>query len=148
MGNQSILVSNNSDSFINIVVYYTFKDFYNNKKIIILEDEEAKKMLKDDSAKQDVFTLNTSWEPLSWTTRNQLLKDTSRVDESGHLSVDNIRYREAVVKKCLKEWDYVENSKKIPLTEDVIGRVNADIIECAFRKYEEFNYFSGEVRGN
>jgi hypothetical protein len=58
------------------------------------------------------------------------------------------KYRDAVVKRCLKEWDIVENGEKIPINPETINKLPAPIVLNLFRKFEAVTEYSEDDWGN
>ena len=144
------LRTNNADNVVKIPLYYKEKKTkYGFVKPVILEEEEAKKMLEDEEQKKDVKILNTTWQLINWKEQNDLYsKATIDNPVSGQKEIDFTKYREYKVDLCLKDWDYMEDGKKVPLTPENIDSMNADVMERVFEKYELAVNMPEDDRGN
>lgn len=71
--------------------------------------------------------LNTGWKALTWFEHNQIYYSCLRNAETGAGTLDVIAFRDMKLKSCLKSWDFQENGVDVPLTADVIDRLNSDV---------------------
>tara|TARA_Y100000310_G_scaffold246263_1_gene251487 strand:- start:565 stop:1011 length:447 start_codon:yes stop_codon:yes gene_type:complete len=128
------------DELLVIPLYYIFrKTKYGSKRLVILDDEKAQVMLEDESKKEDVNILNTKWKQLSWEEQTNLVKDSERRnDKTGDIDFDWPVYRDVMVKKCLKWWDYKinpEDPQPLPCNEDTINRMQSPVINALLDKF-------------
>ena len=132
---------------IEVKLYYTFKQRKGGRKQrVILEDKKAEELLKDPAKAETVEVLTTQWRQLSW-------KEDNKVTEAAYGEIDAttgarkfnfVRYRDSIVKECLRDWDLQKNGQKVPVNKETIDSCPADIISALYLKFESFITLSGE----
>ena len=136
-------------NFVEIKLYYMFKEVKATKKLFILEDIQAEKLLKNEEKSKNVGILNTKWKPLNWKEQNEVMELSSKSDPTtGESQFKFVVYRDAVVKRCLKEWDIKENGVIVPVTPEKIDSLPANIVTTLFQRFEEINDYTEEQLKN
>ena len=135
----------NLDNFVEIKLYYVLKKVNGINRLIIVEDSKAEKMLENEIERKSVQILNTRWKPLTWKEQNEVMKLSSQIDATtGESQFDFVAYRDAIIKKCLKEWDARENGQVVPVTPQKIDSLPATVATSLFKKFEEISTYTEE----
>ena len=143
----SLLGGNDS---ITVKMYYKYVDTKSGKQLLIIEDEKALKMLEDEKKAKTVDTLETKWEMLTWKEQNVVstLSKSSETDPiTGEKGFDYVKYRDSIVKKCLKSWNITEGEQVVPVTPDAIDKLPAPVVLDLFSKFNACMDFSEEELG-
>ncbi len=134
---------------IDITLYYEFRDnVFGVPKIVVLEEEEGKKALEDPARKDNVEVLNTRWKMASWIEQNDIVSKSQTVDEfSGSREPNWTHYRDMRVKRLMKEWDLEYEGKTVPVTDDYINNLPAEIVLGLFDRFERISGVDKDAEG-
>ena len=134
---------------IDIALYYEFRNnVFGVPKIVDLNDEEAKEALEDPKRKENVEVLNTRWKMASWQEQNDIVSKSQVVDEfSGNKEPNWAHYRDMRVKRLLKEWDLEFDGKIVPVTEEYINNLPAEIVLGLFDRFERISGVDKDAEG-
>jgi hypothetical protein len=129
------LLDSEATALLDIHVYYIQKSIEEGKKLIILDDKKAEELKE----KEEVQVLHTKWRPLLWIEHNEVSEKASNSTnlQTGEREFNFVAYRDAIVKKCLKEWDIkTSEGQDVPVTPENINRLPASVIATLYRKFE------------
>lgn len=134
---------------IDIPLYYEFrKNKFGTPKIVVLEEDEGKKAIEDPARKENVEVLNTRWKMASWIEQNDIISQSQTVDEfSGNREPNWTKYRDLRVKRLMKEWDLEWEGKNVPVTEEYINNLPAEIVLGLFDRYERASGTDKDAEG-
>jgi len=134
---------------IHIPLYYEFrKNRFGTPKIVVLEEEDGKAALEDPERKENVELLNTYWAMASWTEQNDIVAQSQTTDEfTGNKEPNWTKYRDLRVKKLLRKWDLEFDGKPVPVTEQFIGNLPAEIVLGLFDRYERASGVDKDAEG-
>lgn len=134
---------------IEIKLYYKYVSFNGSKKIHIIDDSKAEEILKDPEKEKEIECLVTKWSMMNWKEQNDILSaSTLPTGPSGEKQFNFLVYRDAVVKRCLKEWDITVNQKPVPITKDAIDKLPGNIVFALYKKFEKVIDYSEDDLGN
>ncbi len=140
---KSLMVT--EDDGISISVYFkTITNKYGVKVQKVIDEEEAKDLIsKKDTSVQ---TLNTKWVIPSWKLNNAIVRQSTYYDPStGENKIDFSKFKENIIKNCLKEWDVVDDSgNPVSITLDSIGMLPTNVANDMFDKFNNYIYSSEE----
>jgi len=140
------------DSFdlMEIKLYYKYAKIGNGKKLIVLEDKKAQELLADEEKAKDVEVLETYWAMLNWKEQNEVMSTSSKsIDPiTGEKQFNFLVYRDAIIKKCLKQWNITMNEKPVPVTPDAIDKLPGPVVVNIYQKFEKYIEFNEEEMGN
>jgi len=133
---------------VEINVYYEIRDTDFGKKILVLPDEEGKEKLKYDNNAVEI--LKTEWKLISWRESNDINKEAfSAVNsKTGEKEFDFLKFRDQMVKKCLKAWNIKEDGQKVPVTPENIDKLPANIVSNLYEKYNKYISYNDQERKN
>jgi len=137
-----------NEDIIKIKLYYKYEKKKNGNRLVVLSDERAEELMKDEKKKEEIEVLNTEWRSLSWEDHNKVLDAATMVADpvTGARGFNTVKYRDAMVKNCLKAWDLKENSSSVPVTQQNINRLPAQIVVSLYDKFDVIlNYTEQEV---
>lgn len=139
---------------IDVKLYYIFtKTPSGQVRIKVLEDEEGKKKLEEQdpesvSEHEKVQVLNTKWRVATWLEQNNIISETQSVDPmTQQVQADYTKYRDLRMKKLLYDWDLMYGDQKVPVTEEHIDRLPAEIGLALYDKFESAVSFDEEDQG-
>lgn len=143
----SSLIVSEEDSLIDIKLHYIAKKHdKGGLKLKVLSVEEGEKLIEEGD--EDVQVLNTKWKIGNWQEQNIIASECNRINPmSGQSEFDFFRYRDIRVKRCLISWDLKFNDEVLPVTEEYIDRLPAQIVAALFDRYEKSDGFSEEDQG-
>ena len=137
---------------VEVKLYY--KEIVKNgyQKIIIVQDEGVDELLKaqeekikekkDDGEKitdedKPIKVLSTYWKTLSWGEQNNITKQSEVQSPDGVQSVDYFRFRDLRIKKCLVDWDILDDKgNKVPVSSQAIDMLPSDVVMALLLKYD------------
>tara|TARA_Y100000310_G_scaffold308873_1_gene352425 strand:+ start:4682 stop:5119 length:438 start_codon:yes stop_codon:yes gene_type:complete len=143
------LLDSDFSALLDIKLYYIQKSVGTGKKLIILEDKKGEELLKQ--GKDDVEVLETKWRPLLWQENNEVMEQASGAvnPNTGERQFNFIAYRDAIVKRCIKEWNIKDDeSNPIPVSPQNIDKLPASVVTNLYRKFESVIEYSEEDLGN
>jgi len=132
---------------VTIKLYYIIKETELGKKLIILEDEKVEELLKDEERKQEVELLETQWKSLNWKEDTEVMRvSTSSIDAvTGTSGWNFYKYRDSMVKKCLKKWNLRDDEEnEVPVTEENIDNLPSSIILGLYDKFNNLINYTDE----
>lgn len=134
---------------VDITCYYTYrKNKYGTLKLATLNAEDAKKMLEDETKKSQVEVLNTKWKHASWVEQNMIVAESQDFNEFTRAKEPNwSRYRDLRIKRLMVDWDLEHENKKVPVTDEYIDRLPAEIVLDLFDKYERATGIDPDEQG-
>jgi len=140
------------DSFdlMEIKLYYKYVKVGNGRKLVILDDSKAEEMLKDEEKSKEIEVLETHWAMLNWKEQNEVMSASSKVVDpmTGEKQFNFLVYRDAIIKKCLKQWNITVNEQAVPVTPDAIDQLPGPVVVNIYEKFDKYIEFSEEEMGN
>jgi len=143
------LIDSEFTALLDIKLYYIQKSVGTGKKLVILEDKKGEELLKE--GKEGVEVLETKWRPLLWQENNDVMEKASGSvnPQTGEKQFNFIAYRDAIVKKCIKEWNIkTDEGQPIPVISQNIDKLPASVVTNLYRKFETVIEYSEEELGN
>lgn len=141
-----------NQDLVEIFIYYKYVKENGIKRLVILEDSKADNILKNgsDEEKELIDILKTKWSSLTWKEQNDITNSSSQTinHQTGEKQFNFVSYRDAVVKKCLKEWNLTINEKPIPVTPDAIDKLPGSIVINLYQKFEAIVDYTDKELGN
>jgi len=133
-----------------IKLYYKYAKIGNGKKLVILEDSKAEELLKDEEKAKEVEILETQWSMLNWKEQNEVMNAASTATDpmTGEKQFNFLVYRDAIIKRCLKDWNLTMNEKPVPVTSDTIDQLPGPVVVNIYQKFEKYIEFTEEEMGN
>jgi len=137
-----------NEDVIKIKLYYKYEKRKNGNRLVVLSDDKAEELMKDDKKKEGIEVLNTEWRSLNWEDHNKVLDTATMAADpaTGVRGFNTVKYRDAIVKNCLKAWDLKDNNASVPVTQQNINKLPAQIIISLYDKFDVIlNYTEQEV---
>jgi len=133
-----------------IKLYYKYVKVGNGRKLVILDDKKAEEMLTDEEKAKEVEVLETQWAMLNWKEQNEVMNASSQAVDptTGEKQFNFLVYRDAIIKRCLKEWNLTMNEKPVPVTPGAIDKLPGPVVVDIYQKFEKYIEFSEEELGN
>ena len=140
----------NSLDLMEIKLYYKYVKVGNGRKLVILDDKKAEEMLTDEEKAKEVEVLETQWAMLNWKEQNEVMNASSQAVDptTGEKQFNFLVYRDAIIKRCLKEWNLTMNEKPVPVTPGAIDKLPGPVVVDIYQKFEKYIEFSEEELGN
>lgn len=137
-----------SQSAIEINIYYKEVDVGSGKRLVVVEDNKGKTAVE--AGDKIIEVLKTKWSLLTWKEQNEVMKVSSQTinQQTGERQFNFLAYRDAMVKRCLREWNITANEKAVPVTPDAIDRLPAPIVTNLYQKFERLIDYSEKELGN
>ena len=137
------------ENIIEIKMYYKYSEVMGTKKLAILEDEKAKELLKDPEKAKEIKSITTKWKVVSWREQNEIMDAASKsVGPGGERQFNFLVYRDAMIKRCLKEWDLTHNEKPVPVSEQAIDSLPGPVVVDLYQKFERILDYTEEELKN
>ena len=138
----------NSIGLVTIDLYYKIEEKKGVEKILIVADSKAEELIKNGDT--SIEKISTKWKTLNFEEHNIVMEQSfSRANEkTGAREFSWARYRDMIVKTCLKQWDIVENGKEIPVTPENINSLPPHIVFALFRRFDDLTSYTDEEWGN
>lgn len=135
-------------NLIEIKLYYKYSAVMGTKKLFILDDDKAKELLNDPEKGKDVECMTTKWKVVSWKEQNEVMDIASKgVGPGGERQFNFLAYRDAMIKRCLKEWDLTHNQKPVPVTSEAIDSLPGPVVVDLYQKFEKvLDYTEDELK--
>ena len=138
-----------SPSMVEIELYYKYVDVNNSRKLVIMDDDKAKSMLKDEEKSKDIEVLKTKWSLITWKEQNDVMAMAQQSGgPTGEGRFNFLVYRDAIIKRCLKEWDITINEKPIPVSSEAIDQLPGPVVINLYGKFENLIDYTEEALGN
>jgi len=106
-----------------------------------LEEKEKDKKIQKliDTSKEEIEKLITKWRTLNWKEQNEVSEIGVNINaQTGQRTFNIIAYRDAIIKRCLKEWDIRgENNQILPVSSVLIDKLPGPIMMTLYNKFEE-----------
>lgn len=84
--------------------------------------------------------LITFWRRMTWKDQNVIFSKSLRQmqNQDGKLvpELDMIKYRDLKLKSCLKKWDLIDDSKEIPISEEIIDNLDPSVASELLNSFE------------
>ena len=136
-------------SLIEIKLYYKFAKLGNGRKLVILEDKAAEKMMEDEEHSKEIEILATKWSTLTWKEQNEVMHLAAQpANPAGDRQFNFVNYRDAIIKRCLKEWNITANEKPVPVTSQAIDQLPGPVVTNLYQKFEKMLDYTEEESGN
>jgi hypothetical protein len=135
------------NDLVTVKLYYTFKSVDSGKKLVILEDDKAEELLKDEEKKGEVEVIDSKWRNLNWKEQNEVTEASySRFSDptTGERQFNFAAYRDAIIKRCLKEWNLTLNNNVVPVSAENIDRLPGLVVLALFQKFEDIASYNEE----
>ena len=135
-------------NLIEIKLYYKYTKVGNGKRLVILEDKKATELLNNQD--KDVETLETNWSLLTWKEQNEVMNLSSQTvnQQTGERQFNFLAYRDAIIKRCLRNWNITLNEKPVPVTPDAIDKLPGPVVTNLYTKFENLIDYSEKELGN
>jgi hypothetical protein len=130
-------------------LYYKYADA--GQKLVILTAEKAKEQLAgDEEVSKGIETLETKWHLLTWKEQNEVMNLSSQMvnPQTGERQFNFLAYRDAIIKRCLKEWNLTMNEKPVPVTPEAIDMLPGPIVTNLYQQFEILIDYTEEELGN
>jgi hypothetical protein len=139
-----------SPTLAEIELYYKYATVNNGKKLVILDDEKAKALLEDEEKGKEVEVLKTKWNPMTWKEQNEVMNLASQSvnPQTGERTFNFLAYRDAIIKRCLKEWNITMNEKPVPVSPASIDKLPGAVVANLYAKFERLLDYTEEELGN
>ena len=133
-----------------IKLYYKYTKVGKGKKLVVIDDNKAEEILKNEEKSKEIQVLETYWSMLTWREQNEVMSSSSKVIDpaTGEKQFNFIAYRDAIIKKCLKQWNLTINEKPVPVSAEVIDKLPGAVVINIYQKYERYIEFNEEEMGN
>jgi len=139
----------NSD-LIEIKLYYKHIAVGSGKKLVIIDDKKAEELLQDEEKSKGIEVLETNWSMLTWKEQNEVMGLASKnVDPiTGEPKFNFYVYRDAIIKKCLRSWNLLDNNQPVLVTSDAIDKLPGPVVIDIYQKFERLLEYSEEELKN
>lgn len=115
----------------------------------VLSESDLEKINNDENDNTVIHTINTVWSLLGWKQQNEFLEHAMEINPAtGIRDLNMTKYRDAVFKKCLKEWDIKDKGQKVPVSEQSIDSLDPVLGNALLNKYDQAMSFDEEASGN
>ena len=139
-------------NWIEINLYYKYVEAGTGKRLVILSEEKGKKVLADPNEEiaKSVEILKTKWSLLTWKEQNEVMNLSSQMinPQTGERQFNFLAYRDAIIKRCLKEWDITLNEKPIPVTSEAIDSLPGPVVTNLYQQFEALIDYTEKELGN
>ena len=137
-----------SQNLIEIDLYYKQIDIGTGKRLVIVDDVKGKEAVASDD--KTVETLKTKWSLLTWKEQNEVMNLSSQTvnQQTGERQFNFLAYRDAMVKRCLREWNITINEKPVPVSPDAIDKLPGPVVTSLYQKFERLIDYSEKELGN
>ena len=143
-------------NLIEINLYYKYVNVGSGKRLVILEEEKGKASFEEQKGEDrkasdpGVEILETKWSLLTWKEQNEVMNLSSQMvnPQTGERQFNFLAYRDAIIKRCLKEWNITLNEKPIPVTHEAIDALPGPVVINLYQKFEVLNDYTEQELGN
>ena len=139
-------------SFIEINLYYKYVTVGTGKRLVILNKEKAEEQMAsdDESVSKVVETLATKWSLLTWKEQNEVMNLSSQMinPQTGERQFNFLAYRDAIIKRCLKEWNITLNQRPVPVSPDSIDKLPGPVVTNLYQQFETLLDYTEQELGN
>ncbi len=139
-------------SFIEINLYYKYVKAGTGERLVILTKEKADEQLasEDEEVSKIVKTLETKWSLLTWKEQNEVMNLSSQMinPQTGERQFNFLAYRDAIIKRCLKEWNITMNEKPVPVTHEAIDSLPGPVVTNLYQQFEAMLDYTEPESGN
>jgi hypothetical protein len=139
-----------NSELIEIDMYYKYVEKEGGKRMVIISNKKAKELLEDEEKAKNIEVLKTKWRIPTWKEQNEIMEVSSKVANptTGEKQFNFLAYRDAMVKRCLKEWDIKENDAVVAVSDAVIDQLPGTVVVDLYRKFEQIIDYGEEELGN
>jgi hypothetical protein len=143
----SLLDQSNS---IEIKLYYKYEEIPNGKRLIIIPEKRAKEQIQNAENQEEIKILETKWDLLTWKEQNEVMNVSSQLvnPQTGERQFNFLAYRDAVIKRCLKEWNITVNEKPVPVTPEAIDSLPSPVVVNLYQQFETLLDYTEQELGN
>jgi len=136
---------------IEINLYYKYVISDSGKRLVILTEEKGKEQLvsEDKEVSKAVEILETKWGLLTWKEQNEVMNLSSQMinPQTGEKQFNFLAYRDAIIKKCLKEWNITMKDQPIPVTPEAIDSLPGPVVTNLYQQFETLlDYTEAELK--
>lgn len=139
-------------SLIEINLYYKYVTVGSGKRLVILSEEKAQEQLAsaDEEVAKAVETMETKWDLLTWKEQNEVMNLSSQMinPQTGERQFNFLAYRDAIIKRCLKQWNLTMNEKPIPVTSEAIDSLPGPVVTNLYQQFETMLDYTEKELGN
>ncbi|MEQ9716109.1 MAG: hypothetical protein ABGF52_11330 [Candidatus Asgardarchaeum sp.] len=137
-------------NLIEIKLYYKYSVVGSGKRLVILEDKKVQELLNDPAQSDSVETLETNWSLLTWKEQNEVMNLSSQAvnQQTGERQFNFLAYRDAIIKRCLRNWNITINEKPVPVSPDAIDKLPGPVVTSLYQKFESLIDYSEKELGN
>jgi hypothetical protein len=129
-----------------ISLYYKTVVEGKNKRIVIYDDEKGENLFKD--SENGVEIIETEWKNISWEDNNQIVEYSTEKGEDGiSRGINLAKYRDAVIKRCLKKWNLTYKDQPVPVNNETINKLPLSVLTKLFQKFEKMSDYSDNDLG-
>ena len=140
------------NSFIEINLYYKYVSVGAGKRLVILTEEKAKEQLasEDEEISKAVEVLESKWTLLNWKEQNEVMNLSSQMinPQTGERQFNFLAYRDAIIKRCLKEWNITLNQRPVPVSPDSIDKLPGPVVTNLYQQFETLLDYTEQELGN
>jgi hypothetical protein len=68
--------------------------------------------------------------------------------QTGERQFNFLAYRDAMIKRCLKEWNITVNEKPVPVTSEAIDSLPGSIVANLYQQFENLIDYTEKELGN
>ena len=106
--------------------------------------------MKDEEKSKEIETLITKWSTLTWKEQNEVMHLAAQpAGPTGDRQFNFVNYRDAIIKRCLKEWNITANQKPVPVTPQSIDQLPGPVVTNLYQKFEKMlDYFLAVLNKN
>jgi hypothetical protein len=139
-------------NWIEIELYYKYVQVGTGKRLVILDKDKAKAALANpkEEVVKSIEILKTKWTLLTWKEQNEVMNLSSQMinTQTGERQFNFLAYRDAMIKRCLKEWNITVNEKPVPVTSEAIDSLPGSIVANLYQQFENLIDYTEKELGN
>ncbi len=144
-------------SLIEIDLYYKYAEVGTGKRLVIFEGKKGKAAFEGQKKAEErkesdpgIEILSTRWSLLTWKEQNEVMNLSSQMvnPQTGERQFNFLAYRDAIIKRCLKEWNITLNEKPIPVSPEAIDALPGPVVTNLYQKFETLIDYTEQELGN
>lgn len=140
------------NDLIEINLYYKYADVGTGKRLVILTDKKGKALQNDpdEEKSKSVEVLETKWSLLTWKEQNEVMNLSSQMinPQTGERQFNFLAYRDAIIKRCLKQWNITINEKPTPVNPESIDALPGPVVTNLYQQFETLIDYTEKELGN
>ena len=137
-------------NLIEIDLYYKYAEIGSGKRLVILSDDKGKELMQNADKEKTVEVLKTKWSILTWKEQNEVMNLSSQTinPQTGERQFNFLAYRDAIIKRCLREWNITINEKPVPVSSEAIDSLPGPVVTNMYQKFEALIDYTEKDLGN